>query len=189
MSLLAIDDLTISTPLRDLVSHLSLSLEPGQRLGLIGESGSGKSLTALAAIGLLPRGMTPSGSVRLADTEVLGARDSDLARLRGVVSATIFQEPLTALDPLMRIGRQVAEPLLRRVRREGRSADARREVLALLEQVAIADPERIAPGHRHFFETHGFAIHQTPARGGRSLRQAHALHFHELARLAHQPGG
>ena len=149
MSLLAIDDLTISTPLRDLVSHLSLSLEPGQRLGLIGESGSGKSLTALAAIGLLPRGMTPSGSVRLADTEVLGARDSDLARLRGIVSATIFQEPLTALDPLMRIGRQVAEPLLRRVRREGHNADARREVLALLEQVAIADPERIARAYPH----------------------------------------
>ena len=149
MSLLAIDDLTISTPLRDLVSHLSLSLEPGQRLGLIGESGSGKSLTALAAIGLLPLGMTPSGSVCLADTEVLGARDSDLAGLRGVVSATIFQEPLTALDPLMRIGRQVAEPLLRRVRREGRSADARREVLALLEQVAIADPERIARAYPH----------------------------------------
>jgi peptide/nickel transport system ATP-binding protein len=149
MSLLTIDDLTISTPLRDLVSHLSLSLEPGQRLGLIGGSGSGKSLTALAAIGLLPRGMATSGSVRLADADVLGARDGDLVRLRGVVSATVFQEPLTALDPLMRIGRQVAEPLQRRARRDGRDVDARREVLALLEQVAITEPDRIARAYPH----------------------------------------
>jgi peptide/nickel transport system ATP-binding protein len=149
VSLLSIDDLTISTPLRDLVSHLSLRLEPGQRLGLIGESGSGKSLTALAAIGLLPRGMTTSGSVRLGNTEVLGSRDRDLARLRGAVSATIFQEPLTALDPLMRVGRQVAEPLLRRARRDGRSIDVRREVPTLLGQVAITEPERIARAYPH----------------------------------------
>ena len=149
MTLLAIEDLTISTPLRDLVSHLSLHLEPGQRLGLIGESGSGKSLTALAAIGLLPRGMTTSGSVRMASTEVLMARDADLARLRGTVTATVFQEPLTALDPLMRIGRQVAEPLLRRARREGRRVDAHRETLALLEQVAIDEPGHIARAYPH----------------------------------------
>jgi peptide/nickel transport system ATP-binding protein len=149
MTLLAVDDLTITTPLRDLVSHLSLHLEPGQRLGLIGESGSGKSLTALAAVGLLPRGMTTSGSVRLAGTEVLGAPDRALARLRGTVTATIFQEPLTALDPLMRVGRQVAEPLQRRARRDGRSIDAQREVLALLEQVAITEPDRIARAYPH----------------------------------------
>ena len=149
MSLLAIEDMTIRTPSRELVSHLSLSLEPGQRFGLIGESGSGKSLTALAAVGLLPGGMTTSGSVRLEDTQVFGASDRDLARLRGVVTATIFQEPLTALDPLMRVGRQVAEPLLRRARRDSRDVDAQREVLALLEQVAIAEPERIVRAYPH----------------------------------------
>ncbi len=149
MSLLAIDDLSIGTPLRGLVSHLSLHLEPGRRLGLIGESGSGKSLTALATIGLLPRGMTTAGSVRIAGTEVLGAHDADLARLRGVVTATIFQEPLTALDPLMRLGRQVAEPLARRARRDGRNPDVQREVLALLEQVAITEPARIARAYPH----------------------------------------
>jgi peptide/nickel transport system ATP-binding protein len=149
MSLLAIEDLTITTPGRDLVSHLSLRIAPGQRLGLIGESGSGKSLTALAAIGLLPRGMTTSGSVRLADTEIVGASDRDLVSLRGTVTATVFQEPLTALDPLLRIGRQVAEPLRRRARRDGRSADVRREVFALLEQVAVAEPDRIARAYPH----------------------------------------
>jgi peptide/nickel transport system ATP-binding protein len=149
MSLLAIEDLTITTPGRDLVSHLSLRIAPGQRLGLIGESGSGKSLTALAAIGLLPRGMTTSGSVRLADTEIVGASDRDLVSLRGTVTATVFQEPLTALDPLLRIDRQVAEPLRRRARRDGRNADVRREVFALLEQVAIAEPDRIARAYPH----------------------------------------
>lgn len=81
-----------------------MSVAAGERVGLIGESGSGKSLTALAAIGLLPEGMTASSSVLLAGQEVVGAADRDVVGLRGTVVATIFQEPLTALDPLMRIG-------------------------------------------------------------------------------------
>jgi peptide/nickel transport system ATP-binding protein len=149
MSLLAIEGLTIHAGERALVSELSLTIEPGGRLGLIGESGSGKSLTALAAIGLLPPGLRPSGSVRLAETEVIGARDDDLTRLRGTVTATIFQEPLTALDPLMRVGAQIAEPLRRRARRDGRSIDVRREVLALIEQVALPEPHRIARAYPH----------------------------------------
>jgi peptide/nickel transport system ATP-binding protein len=149
MTLLAIDNLTLTTADLPLVQNLSLSLAPGERLGLIGESGSGKSLTALAAIGLLPPAIRAEGSITLADTQVLAAPDTTLNRLRGTVTATIFQEPLTALDPLMKIGRQVAEPLARRARRDGTSIDLAREVTALLEAVALPEPARIARAYPH----------------------------------------
>jgi len=149
MSLLDIANLSISAGGTALVSDLSLGIAPGERVGLIGESGSGKSLTAMAAIGLLPPALRVSGSVRLSGTQVVGASSGTLDRLRGTVTATVFQEPLTALDPLMRVGRQVAEPLLRRARRDGRSIDVKREVTALLEQVALPDPGRIAQAYPH----------------------------------------
>lgn len=149
MTLLAIDNLTLTTADLPLVHNLSLSLAPGERLGLIGESGSGKSLTALAAIGLLPPSIRATGSITLADTQVIGAPDTTLNRLRGTVTATIFQEPLTALDPLMKIGRQVAEPLARRARRDGTSIDLQREVTALLEAVALPEPARIISAYPH----------------------------------------
>ena len=149
MSVLAIDNLNITAPGRALVSDLSLRIEPGERLGLIGESGSGKSLTAMAATGLLPHTLGVSGSVSLGETEVIGAADRTLDRLRGTLTATVFQEPLTALDPLMRIGRQIAEPLRRRAHRDGRAADVQREVMALLEQVAMPEPDRIVHAYPH----------------------------------------
>jgi peptide/nickel transport system ATP-binding protein len=149
MTLLSIDNLTLTAAGQPLVHNLSLNLAPGERLGLIGESGSGKSLTALASIGLLPPAITATGSITLGDTEVLGAPERMLNRLRGTVAATVFQEPLTALDPLMRIGRQVAEPLARRARRDGASIDLNHEVTALLEAVALPDPGRIISAYPH----------------------------------------
>jgi peptide/nickel transport system ATP-binding protein len=149
MSLLVIDNLTVRTSGRDLVSGVSLNIAPGERLGLIGESGSGKSLTAMAAVGLLPRAIEPAGSVLLDGAEVIGASDRTLSRLRGTVTASIFQEPLTALDPLLRVGRQVAEPLRRRARRDNRQIDVNREVMALLEQVALPEPQRVALAYPH----------------------------------------
>ncbi len=149
MTLLAIDNLTLTVAGLPLVQNLSLALAPGERLGLIGESGSGKSLTALAAIGLLPPAIQATGSITLADTQVIGAPEATLNRLRGTVTATVFQEPVTALDPLMKIGRQVAEPLARRARRDGNRIDLDREVTALLEAVALPDPARIARAYPH----------------------------------------
>ena len=149
MALLEIRDLTLTTAGLPLVQNLSLSLNPGERLGLIGESGSGKSLTALAAIGLLPPAIRATGSITLADTQVLAATERTLNRLRGTVTATIFQEPLTALDPLMKIGRQVAEPLARRARRDNASIDVQRETTALLEAVALPEPTRIISAYPH----------------------------------------
>ena len=149
MTLLAIRDLTLTAAGLPLVQNLTLHVSPGERLGLIGESGSGKSLTALAAIGLLPPAITATGSITLAGTEIIGAADPVLNRLRGTVTATIFQEPLTALDPLMRVGRQVAEPLRRRARRDGTPLEVDHEVIALLEAVALPEPARIARAYPH----------------------------------------
>ena len=102
MSLLEVASLTVTSP--DGVARVqdvSFTVAPGERLGLIGESGSGKSLTAFAIIGLLPTGMSASGSILLDGTEVVGASEKRLVPLRGRTCAFIFQEPLTALDPLM----------------------------------------------------------------------------------------
>lgn len=152
MSLLTIDKLNLSVDGKPLVSDLSFAIAPGERLGLIGESGSGKSLTAMAATGLLPRAIAASGSVLLGGQQVIGAPDRVLDGLRGTVAAFVFQEPLTALDPLLRVGKQVEEPLRRRARRDGRElsgAELNREVHALLEQVAQPQPERIARSYPH----------------------------------------
>jgi len=152
MSLLAIDRLSVRLGDATLVRELSLAIAPGERLGLIGESGSGKSLTAMAVLGLLPRGLVPEGRITLAGHEVVDAPDRTLDVLRGTAVACVFQEPLTALDPLMRLGRQVGEAVTRRARRDGQAlskSDVQREVLDLLRQVALAEPERIARAYPH----------------------------------------
>jgi peptide/nickel transport system ATP-binding protein len=143
MNLLDIASLTVTSP--DGVSRVrgvSLSIGPGERLGLIGESGSGKSLTAFSVIGLLPSGLRATGSVVLDGTQVVGAPERVLQRVRGRVCAIVFQDPATALDPLMPLGRQVAEPI---ARHQGlRGAVLRRAVLGALDDVRLPDPERIA---------------------------------------------
>ncbi|MFI1827814.1 ATP-binding cassette domain-containing protein [Streptomyces sp. NPDC020412] len=148
MSILAIRDLVIRTAGgRTLVDGLTLNVGAGERLGLIGESGSGKSLTSLAALGLLPDGMTATGSVELAGTQVVGAPEKRLTALRGRQAAIVFQEPLTALDPLMRVGRQIAGPLARH--RGLKGAALGRAVSDALTQVHLPDPERLARAFPH----------------------------------------
>ncbi|GAA2570097.1 ABC transporter ATP-binding protein [Microbacterium binotii] len=146
MSLLSVNGLSVragrETPVRD----ISFEVAPGERVGVIGESGSGKSLTALAVLGLLPQALSASGSIRLDDREVVGARDADLRPLRGPVAQIVFQEPLTALDPLMRVGNQIAEPLRRW--RGLRGAPLREAVAAALAEVALPDT-RIARAYPH----------------------------------------
>lgn len=151
-AILEVDNLHLSAAGTPLVRDLSLTIARGERLGLIGESGSGKSLTAMAATGLLPKSITATGSVLLGGKQVIGGKDRDLDLLRGTVSAVVFQEPLTALDPLMYLGRQVAEPLRRRARRDGADLNGQalqRAVIELLEQVALPQPERIARSYPH----------------------------------------
>ncbi|GAA2352384.1 ABC transporter ATP-binding protein [Streptomyces cuspidosporus] len=148
MTLLDIRGLTVRTADgRTLVDDLSLTVGPGERLGVIGESGSGKSLTTLAVLGLLPEGMTATGSIELAGTQIVGATEKRLTTVRGRDAAIVFQEPLTALDPLMRVGRQLAEPLRRRRRLAGGAL--KRAVAEALEQVRLPEPDRIARAFPH----------------------------------------
>lgn len=145
--ILEINDLTISAEGQRLVSDLDLSIAPGERWGVIGESGSGKSLTALASIGLLPAGLDQTGSVTLDGQQLNVLSERETTHLRGLAASVIFQEPLTALDPLMRLGKQTAEPVVRRLRREGKATDREAvyaEVMDLFERVALPEPARIA---------------------------------------------
>jgi peptide/nickel transport system ATP-binding protein len=156
--LLEIRDLQVSLPtrqgLRPLLDGLSLSLAPGGSLGLVGESGCGKSLTALAIMGLLPEGAVVAGSIRLDGQELLGMDEPSLCRLRGRRMAMVFQEPMTALNPLHTVGRQIAEPL--RLHQGLSAAAAQAQALRLLEQVHMpqaaqrlhAFPHQLSGGQR-----------------------------------------
>jgi ABC-type dipeptide/oligopeptide/nickel transport system ATPase component len=127
---------------RELLHGISFAVQPGERVGLIGESGSGKSLTALAIMGLLPEGLTPAGSIRLGGTEVVGVPERDHARLRGATASMVFQEPMSALNPLMRVGRQVAESL--QMHRGLDRAEANAAAVEMLADVELPNPAQIA---------------------------------------------
>ncbi|MFD6699357.1 MULTISPECIES: ABC transporter ATP-binding protein [unclassified Microbacterium] len=135
----------------ELVRGLDLDLGPGERLGLVGESGSGKTLTGLALLGLLPPGLTATGSIRLDGAELIGAPERALQRIRGSRIAAVFQDPSSALDPLMRVGDQIARPVRRH--RGLRGAELRAEVLAAAAEVRLPDPERLL--RRYPFELSG----------------------------------
>ncbi|MYS87667.1 dipeptide/oligopeptide/nickel ABC transporter permease/ATP-binding protein [Embleya scabrispora] len=146
-ALLRVTDLTIRIAGRTVVDGIDLTLAPGERLGLIGESGSGKSLTALAVLGLLPEGAEVTGSIRLDGVELLGKPERELARVRGSRVAMVFQEPLTALDPTMRIGRQIAEPLRLHRGMTGRQSD--RAAIDLAARVGLPDPAELVRAWPH----------------------------------------
>ena len=149
-ALLDVEALSIRSPHRTLVEGISLRLARGERVGLIGESGSGKSLTAAALTGLLPEGIGATGSVRLAgvDHDLVGASDRQLSRIRGRRIGMVFQEPLSALNPLMRVGAQVAEVLTQHRTVPGRSA-ARDRAVVLLDAVQLPDPASAAKAYPH----------------------------------------
>ncbi len=144
--LMSIEGLRVSFRTREgevaVVQDLTLSLDGGETLCLVGESGSGKSMTALAVMGLVPAptGTISGGSIRLAGEELIGAAAGRLRQIRGKEIAMIFQEPMTALNPVFSIGEQIAETL---AAHEGlrRSAGLRKAV-ELLAAVGIPAPER-----------------------------------------------
>ena len=148
MNDLVVEDLTITFGRRRSLAleGLSFELRHGERLGLIGESGSGKSVTALAIMGLLPENALVSGSIRWGGRELLGLRDRDIAALRADQLSMVFQEPLTALDPTMKAGRQVAEAL--RLHHLSQR-DTRARVEQMLTEVGLSEPGRIADSYPH----------------------------------------
>jgi peptide/nickel transport system ATP-binding protein len=131
------------------VRGVSFSLRRGETLGLVGESGCGKSVTALALMGLLPDSAVISGSIRLDGSELVGMPDASYCKLRGNRISMIFQEPMTALNPMHTVGRQVAEPLRRHTGCS--AAAARQETIALLDRVGLPDAVKRVDAYPHQF--------------------------------------
>ena len=146
---LDVNDLTVQSANHELVRGVTFTLGRGERVALIGESGSGKSLTSLSLMGLLPEGLTATGSARLGSgVDLLVAPEKELSKLRGDRVSMVFQEPLTALNPTQTIGSQVAEVF--RIHRSGMSkSNAHREAVRMLSEVKLPDPERAAKAFPH----------------------------------------
>jgi microcin C transport system ATP-binding protein len=129
------------------VKAVTFSVAKGETLALVGESGSGKSVTALSTVGLLPDSATVSGSVTYNGTQMVGASERDLRKIRGNDISFIFQEPMTSLNPLHTIEKQMAESLALHQGLEGAAARAR--VIELLDKVGIRDAESRLGAYPH----------------------------------------
>lgn len=152
MALLEINDLHISFlhdgKENEVVHGINLSLEKGRTLGIVGESGSGKSVSTLALMRLLPEKKSrTSGSIRFLGEEILTAKESRMRQIRGRHISMIFQEPMTALNPVQRCGDQVVEML--RMHESVSRKEARRRAIALFEEVMLPRPEKIFNSYPH----------------------------------------
>ena len=140
MSLVQVGDLSVAFGAKRVVDHVTFTLDRGETLALVGESGSGKSLTALSLLQLLPPGAAnPTGRIVLDGKPMIGADPATLRRARGEVAGIIFQEPMTSLNPLHRIGKQIAEAIT--LHRPLRGAALRSRVIEVLCNAGFADAE------------------------------------------------
>ena len=152
MALLEVRDLRTAFPskggMTPVVDGVSFDLERGKVLALVGESGSGKSMTALSTLRLVPKpGRVISGSVKLDGEELLSLPVTEMRRIRGGRIGMIFQEPMTCLNPVVRVGAQVAEAIL--LHESMSKADARSRVRELFVEVGIPDPEERLDAYPH----------------------------------------
>jgi glutathione transport system ATP-binding protein len=152
MSLLQVTDLSVTFPTDTervaAVRGMNFHVDPGEVVALVGESGAGKSASAMAVVGLLPEYAEVSGSIRLHDNELVGLADQQMSRIRGKTIGTVFQDPMSALTPVYTVGDQIAEALQIHHRDIGRRT-ARARAVELLELVGIAQPERRARSFPH----------------------------------------
>ncbi len=155
MSLVEVENLSVAFGPKRVVTDISFTLDRGEALALVGESGSGKSLTALSLLRLLPRGGTnPGGTIRLDGQSMIGAPPDVLHNARGGLAGMVFQEPMTSLNPLHRIGRQVAEAIT--LHREQPRDAVRARVVAVLAEAGFPDaatrldafPHQLSGGQR-----------------------------------------
>jgi peptide/nickel transport system ATP-binding protein len=141
MALLEVKDLALQIGATEILKDIDLSVDAGEILGIIGESGSGKSMTALSIMQLLPTGSVTRGSIRLDGTEVLDLPDAEMRKIRGGIAGMVFQEPMTALNPVKTIGEQVAETALVHGRMSRREAmEIARQTLERVELPADRFP-------------------------------------------------
>ena len=152
MSLLEVRDLTVTFPTETeqvaAVRGMNYHVDKGEVVALVGESGAGKSASAMAVVGLLPEYAEVSGSVRLHGDELLGLSDQRMSRVRGKAIGTVFQDPMSALTPVYTVGDQIAEAIEVHNRGTTRTA-ARARAVELLDLVGIAQPERRARAFPH----------------------------------------
>jgi peptide/nickel transport system ATP-binding protein len=150
VALLDIQDLNIRFDSSGAVRGLSLRVQPGESLGLVGESGSGKSVTALAVLRLLGEAATVTGEITFDGRDLLALPEHEMRRVRGREIAMIFQEPMTALNPVMPVGEQIAESV--RLHQHGLSRrQVREQVLEAMHAVALPDPAARYGDYPHQF--------------------------------------
>jgi len=145
--LVALEGLTVAFDGQPALRGIDLAIAPGEAVGMVGESGCGKSVTWLAALGLLPSRAAIGGRARIGDQDLLGAPAAVLEKVRGGRIAMIFQDPASSLNPVHRIGRQVTEAL--GLHRGMRGTAARAEAKRLLDQVGIPDAVRRLDAYPH----------------------------------------
>ncbi len=139
--ILDVSELTVSIDNKIIVDNVSFSVEKGSILGIVGESGSGKTMTSLSVMGLLPVEAEVKGSIICGDTELVGISDRKRRLVNGKEVSMIFQEPMTSLNPLMKVGRQVEEML--EIHTDMKKAERKAAVLKMFEEVELHNPEKI----------------------------------------------
>jgi peptide/nickel transport system ATP-binding protein len=149
-TLLEVKDLSIAFNRQPAVKNISFQINPGETLGLVGESGSGKSATSLALLRLLPPTAQVTGTITLDGEDLLALPEASMRRHRGRTLAMIFQEPMTALNPVMPIGSQIAEAFQTHHPELSRKL-IKEKVLAAMHEVALPDPERRLHDYPHQF--------------------------------------
>ncbi len=150
---LSIRDLRVSigsgTERSQILNGIDLDLRPARIQGLAGESGSGKTMTALTTLGLLPGNAHVSGSIMLGDTEIVGMKNRALNRIRGRLISMVFQDPSSSLHPQLTVGRQLTDHMRAHLKLDKKNAQKR--AIEMLERVRVPDPDAALPRYPHQF--------------------------------------